>query len=1032
MLVVGNTRDEIPNTSFTTPLGQGPDDDGALDTFGKGVIKGFMDIAKGVTGTLEAGVEAVTGENEYLSQVTQNIRDAEKPFETKPDGWIEQGASMLGQAVPYIGTMFAGGVFTAGRYIPGALAFMTEGQRAYEEAKSRGAGEGVAEGERLITGTLNAIIMASRVGNMLKLNKAGGNVAETLFKQAKARAYSAMASTSAEFGVDIAKSAINQSIASMIAEGGNIFVPALMEGKKAIPQDANGNPDYVAWSSQIWERELSAGLVGGIMGVAMPVATAPIMWGLKAAAAPKPEQIKAMRDYIINSKELDVLQKADALNQLPELPGAAPLSKELQQMTDLQKRLQAKCIELNKEVRPASTEQIAEGRATRALKMRNALSELEARDDLTPEDKVKIVKSLAKGPLVAQFKPLSQDGFTEAEGSEILRQLNNSPLYKGQEYSWASATEGLDKMFKQGVLPEPNELRDLEPIIGATGVTALLGARQKTKSLGARVFWGTVNTLNFPKALLASSDMSGMARQGWQVLFMSPKEWTKGLVASYRAWLSPEYRDFHALQIKTNPLFRRLQQAGLTYTEVGRASGSEEPFGYTFSRKIPGIEASEAAYTTGLNHLRWGTALKVMEKWVGKGMATQDNVRILAKCLNHATGRGDLHGLESLASFFNITFFSPRQLISLPQRFADIFPHIGKKGVEWSPARRMMFGSLVAQFGIGSGVLMLLANLKKSDPKKYKDMEIEADPRSSDFGKIRIGNTRVDYWAGESQLFRLVAQLATGQRKATTTKEIMSDDRRDILWRFIQSKLSPATGTMLDMYRGEDWQGNIIEGTTEGVLDQIKEHTIPLGVQDIIDAARFQGLSTAAWTAPMAFHGVGVMTYEPTEASKAATYRNSLATEYFGTAWNQLGPMSQKALRAEYPAIDQLESQAHNERLTRNASAKYAKEQRDTERYFFRSLPIETRRVMEDSGVEIGGVSRRVGEDWVLNDARYKVYKTQVALTLQKVLPRIAKMNLSPTYTKIMMEEMIDTVKKYVRQQLIQDATVEDLARREQ
>jgi hypothetical protein len=42
---------------------------------------------------------------------------------------------------------------------------------------------------------------------------------------------------------------------------------------------------------------------------------------------------------------------------------------------------------------------------------------------------------------------------------------------------------------------------------------------------------------------------------------------------------------------------------------------------------------------------------------------------------------------------------------------------------------------------------------------------VEIDPRSTDFGKIKVGNIRWDIWGGFQQWVRVASQLATGERK---------------------------------------------------------------------------------------------------------------------------------------------------------------------------------------------------------------------------------------------------------------------------
>ena len=163
-----------------------------------------------------------------------------------------------------------------------------------------------------------------------------------------------------------------------------------------------------------------------------------------------------------------------------------------------------------------------------------------------------------------------------------------------------------------------------------------------------------------------------------------------------------------------------------------------------------------------------------------------------------------------------------------------------------------------------------------------KGVEVEKDPRSSDFGKVRFGNTRFDFWGGYSQIARLTAQLISAEAKGTETKRIMPTDRGQAIWRFVQSKLSPASGLSVDLVRGETFIGEQLEATPEGITKQAFERFTPLFIQDVVDAARYQGLTTAAIVAPLAGHGIGAMTYPVRPATEASRIKDVKSRQAYG------------------------------------------------------------------------------------------------------------------------------------------------------
>ena len=64
---------------------------------------------------------------------------------------------------------------------------------------------------------------------------------------------------------------------------------------------------------------------------------------------------------------------------------------------------------------------------------------------------------------------------------------------------------------------------------------------------------------------------------------------------------------------------------------------------------------------------------------------------------------------------------------------------------------------------VGTGV-SILAALKLSGAA-----DVEVDPRSANFGKVRVGNTRLDFWCGYTPIARLAAQLMTEARLAESS-----------------------------------------------------------------------------------------------------------------------------------------------------------------------------------------------------------------------------------------------------------------------
>ena len=150
---------------------------------------------------------------------------------------------------------------------------------------------------------------------------------------------------------------------------------------------------------------------------------------------------------------------------------------------------------------------------------------------------------------------------------------------------------------------------------------------------------------------------------------------------------------------------------------------------------------------------------------------------------------------------------------------------------------------------------------------KLGGADVELNPTSSDFGKIRVGQTRWDIWGGHQQLFRAIAQASRGERKAQSGRRIATDEAAPFV-SFLRNKLHPSASSLLNLMMGEDMLGRSTRNVAAAT--RIHETFIPLFAQDLFDATWYnfkaEGVKEALIQAPAtgipAFLGVGVQTFE--------------------------------------------------------------------------------------------------------------------------------------------------------------------------
>jgi hypothetical protein len=218
------------------------------------------------------------------------------------------------------------------------------------------------------------------------------------------------------------------------------------------------------------------------------------------------------------------------------------------------------------------------------------------------------------------------------------------------------------------------------------------------------------------------------------------------------------------------------------------------------------------------------------------------------------TGRGSVGGLEPVATHLNNIFFSPRFLKS---NIDLLTVHAFDKGIG-SFARKQAAKNMVKTLG-GIGTVLTIANAV--DPGS-----VELDPRSSDFGKIKVGDTRFDVAGGMSSLVTLASRLGTMSSKSTTSGKVYplnsgdfgSRTGVDVALDFITGKFAPLPAVVRDYLKGENFQGD---------KPTLKSSAVnlfaPLPITNYIEAAKNPEAAPAILRIILDGLGIGANTYSP-------------------------------------------------------------------------------------------------------------------------------------------------------------------------
>lgn len=413
------------------------------------------------------------------------------------------------------------------------------------------------------------------------------------------------------------------------------------------------------------------------------------------------------------------------------------------------------------------------------------------------------------------------------------------------------AQKALNTLLGTDEVLRPFEIRILERIF--PGITEI---NRLKFMMGPQLWRNFVDAANLPRAFLASCDLSVSFRQCAPFLTRFPREF-KGLMRVQLKTLFSQ-KNWQALDdiVRADPDFGLIDQIMRVYQapEPGARvalAAREEMFMSSIAEKIPWVKISERAFTAGGNYARYRAAKLYLDIARKAGLTDENTLRGLGKLINAATGRGDLpRVLRGSGPVINAFFFAPRFVISRLQLPTLMFHS--------SPLVRREAARMFVQFmGAGTTILSLAALAGAS---------IELDPRSSDFGKIKIGNTRLDIWAGYVQWARFLGQLVAGEAKVVRTGKIREQNRLDTLWRLVQSKEAPLASIVTDLLAGETFLGEpMFTGGWQTVKRELRNRFMPLFGQDLWDAIETDGLLGGAAALP-GLMGVGIISYEPGEA----------------------------------------------------------------------------------------------------------------------------------------------------------------------
>lgn len=436
-----------------------------------------------------------------------------------------------------------------------------------------------------------------------------------------------------------------------------------------------------------------------------------------------------------------------------------------------------------------------------------------------------------------------------------LRALDKTPWVAGEGKDWSreyiqmmkrvqskldtTSDMGIIDTIKQIGKQEIQKIKDQPDVFGKVIASGKLG--------------GEILTSAVYKSLKASADLSYALRQGFKIITKNPKQWVKSMTESFdvikniksQKAMEAVMDEFKASYL-AHPNYEKLMEGKLAFGVV------EDFFPTSIAEKIPRLgnifKASNEAFSIFSQSARFGLADDMLNKqmsMLGREL-TKEEVTSIAKVANSITGRGGLGRLESVSGALNKLFFSARYVKSQLDTF--IMPFNSKL----TPfARKEALNHSVKTLGTIGAILTTASFFG----------EVELDPRSSKFGKMKVGNNWIDLTAGLGSYIALAYKQISGETKSTggqinklNTGKFGSQTRGDVLSQWATGKLAPAPSTINQvLLKGKTFSGDkpTVGNTAESLL-------APISASNMIDYLTNEDMATALLLTGADMFGVGV------------------------------------------------------------------------------------------------------------------------------------------------------------------------------
>jgi hypothetical protein len=384
---------------------------------------------------------------------------------------------------------------------------------------------------------------------------------------------------------------------------------------------------------------------------------------------------------------------------------------------------------------------------------------------------------------------------------------------------------------------------------------------------------------------------SAAFRQGGPLV--GTKAWFKAWAPSIKSYGSEAIYQKTMHDISKRPLFVKsvngesfADKAGLFLNDLSSFTRREEALRGQLAEKVPGygklVRGSNRAYSAFLNELRASRFETLVDAARESGIDIDNNLdaaKAIATAVNELTGRGSLGKAEKHAALLTNIFFSPRNTMS---KIRLISRQMNPKTYTMLPkgTRLEYMKGLLRQSATWWGIAGLA---------QYAGAQVSKDPTNADFGKIKIGNTRIDPAGGLQQFLVLGSRIASGGTTSSTKENAkfkpfgtmpFPQTPASIAQDFTENRLHPAAKFGWDL-------ANATKDEPFRPLDRIAQLAIPMYTQDLIEVIKENPeltpmtMGKVLGTTVSAGLGGGTQTYDEKSFTKPTVVPEEFDAEFY-------------------------------------------------------------------------------------------------------------------------------------------------------